>query len=73
MRISENPSHSKVIAFSNKCLMLSFSWERGFSIGSGVTKFTGAIDGQVSTIPGLWTGLDSGLDHGLTAIQALIK
>ena len=37
---SENPCRSKVMAFSNKCLLLSFSQERGFSMGSGVTECT---------------------------------
>ena len=30
--------------FSNKCLLLLFSWERGFLMGSSVTECTWAID-----------------------------
>ena len=35
--IVKRPCSSKVIAFSNQYL-LSFSWERGFLMGSGVTE-----------------------------------
>ena len=38
--VEKNPCRSKVMAFSNKCLLLSFSWERGFLMGSGVTECT---------------------------------
>ena len=44
MGVVENPCHSKVMAFSNKCVLLLFSWERGFSMGSSVTECTWAIN-----------------------------
>ena len=34
MEIVKIPSRSRVMAFSNNCPLFSFSWERGFSIGS---------------------------------------
>ena len=42
--VVKNPCHLKVMAFSNNCLLLTFSWERGFSMGSGVTECARAID-----------------------------
>ena len=38
--VVKNPCHSNVMAFSNKRLLLLFSWEREFSMGSGVTERT---------------------------------
>ena len=44
MGVEKNPCRSKVMAFSNKCLLFLFSWERGFSMGSSVTECTWAIN-----------------------------
>ena len=41
--VVKNSCRLKVITFSNKCLLLLVSWERGFSMGSGVTECTSAI------------------------------
>ena len=39
VEVLNNPQLSKVMTFSNKCLLLSFSWERVFSMGICVTEF----------------------------------
>ena len=44
MGVVKNPCHSKVMAFSNKCLLFLFLWERGFLMGSSVTEYTWAIN-----------------------------
>ena len=44
MGIGKNTCRSKVMAFSNKRLLILFSWGRGFSMASGVTECTWAIN-----------------------------
>ena len=41
--LMKNPCRSKVMAFSNKCLLL-LSWERGFSMGSRIIECSWAIN-----------------------------
>ena len=42
MGIVKIPSCSKIMAFSNNCLLFLFSWERGFLIDSGSTAPVGS-------------------------------
>ena len=40
VEVVKNPCRLKVMPFSNKCLLLWFSWERRFLMGNGVTECT---------------------------------
>ena len=52
--VVKKPCRSKFMAFSNKPLLLSFSWERGFLMGSSVTEWTWTINGTQRVFDDFW-------------------